>query len=1076
MVINCSPLIEMRALLFFLLVVVAFQSYSQVPVIQKFEPTNTFPLDTILISGAGFDATKTNLEVWFNAVEGEIISSTVSSIEVVVPMEARASNIEVIHKTSRLSGKSIEKFIPTFEGSNTFAVSNFVNEKTIEVSEELWDLCTCDFDGDGRPDVATSKFEPSPFPTPTNVSVTRNTSSPGAINFDPFINLTTNFPTDNIICGDLQGDGLPEMIATRAGQNKYTLHVWKNQSTVGNISFAANITLQLPLSTYSATRMAIRDLNRDGKPEIIVTNAANAEVYIFINQSSAGNLSFTSTVVDIKVASTDDLKTYDIDVQDFDNDGLPDLAVNQYRTSDLYILRNESQGSIDFAEPQKITVPGNFNRIASGDFNNDGLMDIVMTNYAQHRAEVLINKTVSPTFSFNAPIQLSTSLSPWGVETADVNGDHNVDLIVTNINTNPVDATQLRVNVFLNNGAATPVFTRSDITTPQPTRNLKVNDFDGDGKPDIAFTGFNETTDLSQLSFMRNRNCHQARIINEETEFCNPKVTRLQAVPAGNVTFAWEKDGVATGGNSSFIDISVAGTYEVTVTGELGTCVTTDQITMVLKTGAAPAIPNITANTPLCAGQTLNLSSTTPGMSQYIWTGPNGFAPTPSATASTSRSAMTTANAGEYTLQVKAGDGCLSHLATTIVEVSDVTDFVISSSVSGMLCTGSSTTLSINNLPGHTYQWRKNGAATGDTGTSVTVNQDGAYTVFITNTNIASCSGLTDPFDLIVLTAPVASFTVNATLCKGVAASFTNTSQVDSRPTPVYTWNFGDSQGSFDTNPTHVYNPVTTPANFSPALTVSYESVSGCTDSENAPVSVVSATVPTIISNSLKVCPDNVAELSVAAGFTVVQWSTTETTSTIQAPAGSYTVTTLDANGCEAEGAFVLENYVAPVLTVSSRRSSIVSGDTTLLEASGAETYLWSPATALVDAAMATSSAPVAMPSSTTTFTVTGTSSEADGSCTGEGEVTVTVTNQGAFFPLAFSPNGDGDNEVWEITGNDPDCLMTIFDGRGRRIFEKKSENWDGTFDGKPVPEGTYYYVYGCPNAKPVTGTVLVFR
>jgi gliding motility-associated-like protein len=129
-----------------------------------------------------------------------------------------------------------------------------------------------------------------------------------------------------------------------------------------------------------------------------------------------------------------------------------------------------------------------------------------------------------------------------------------------------------------------------------------------------------------------------------------------------------------------------------------------------------------------------------------------------------------------------------------------------------------------------------------------------------------------------------------------------------------------------------------------------------------------------------------------------------------------------------------------------------------------------------VDAAMATSSAPVAMPSSTTTFTVTGTSSEADGSCTGEGEVTVTVTNQGAFFPLAFSPNGDGDNEVWEITGNDPDCLMTIFDGRGRRIFEKKSENWDGTFDGKPVPEGTYYYVYGCPNAKPVTGTVLVFR
>jgi gliding motility-associated-like protein len=56
---------------------------------------------------------------------------------------------------------------------------------------------------------------------------------------------------------------------------------------------------------------------------------------------------------------------------------------------------------------------------------------------------------------------------------------------------------------------------------------------------------------------------------------------------------------------------------------------------------------------------------------------------------------------------------------------------------------------------------------------------------------------------------------------------------------------------------------------------------------------------------------------------------------------------------------------------------------------------------------------------------------------------------------------------------------MNIFDGRGRKIYEVKGypiEGWDGSYDGKEVPAGTYYYVFSCPDLPPATGSVLVVR
>lgn len=62
-----------------------------------------------------------------------------------------------------------------------------------------------------------------------------------------------------------------------------------------------------------------------------------------------------------------------------------------------------------------------------------------------------------------------------------------------------------------------------------------------------------------------------------------------------------------------------------------------------------------------------------------------------------------------------------------------------------------------------------------------------------------------------------------------------------------------------------------------------------------------------------------------------------------------------------------------------------------------------------------------------------------------------------------ITPDGDGINDTWKLAHleDNPDCEVWIFDRSRGQIFYSKGydEPWDGTYEGKPVPEGSYYYV-----------------
>ena len=158
---------------------------------------------------------------------------------------------------------------------------------------------------------------------------------------------------------------------------------------------------------------------------------------------------------------------------------------------------------------------------------------------------------------------------------------------------------------------------------------------------------------------------------------------------------------------------------------------------------------------------------------------------------------------------------------------------------------------------------------------------------------------------------------------------------------------------------------------------------------------------------------------------------------------------------------------------------TIISGDLVQLQATGSSgsTYVWTPATGLSAANLLR---PNASPTATTTYTLRQTTAQG---CISQDEMTVTVLS--CVDPMvAFTPNGDGINDRWLVTNNQ--CLKTakveVFNRYGNKVFEDAdyTNQWDGTYKGKPLPDGTYYYVvtYTLVNGKPtyIKGNVTILR
>ncbi|GIV42551.1 MAG: hypothetical protein KatS3mg034_1861 [Vicingaceae bacterium] len=293
--------------------------------------------------------------------------------------------------------------------------------------------------------------------------------------------------------------------------------------------------------------------------------------------------------------------------------------------------------------------------------------------------------------------------------------------------------------------------------------------------------------------------------------------------------------------------------------------------------------PTASSNSPICAGQTLNLTGGPNGMSSYSWTGPNGFS---SNLQNPSIPNATTAASGTYTLTVTNGFGCSASTTTNVV-VNPLPNPNPSSN--SPICAGQ--TLNLFSAGGFTsYSWTgPNSFSSNVQNPSIpnaTTAASGTYTVTVTGSN-----GCTNSASTNVTVNPVPSVSVaNDTVCLGQNGTLT---AVVSPSGGTYSW----SPGGYTTQTINVTVTSTTTFN------VTYTLSTGC--SNTASGTIVVYPNPTVQVNDTVTCAGQPVTLTANVnppGGSFL-WSNGQTTQSITvAPTtpSTYTVTYTDPNGCSA--------------------------------------------------------------------------------------------------------------------------------------------------------------------------------
>ncbi|HUE23965.1 MAG TPA: FG-GAP-like repeat-containing protein [Bryobacteraceae bacterium] len=247
-------------------------------------------------------------------------------------------------------------------------------------------------------------------------------------------------------------------------------------SALPSAAFAAGVTYTAGVNPMG---IAVGDFNLDGWPDLVVANddtnsGSTDSVSVFLNN---GNGTFAAAQ-NYQV----DTGTTGVGVGDFNGDGIPDLVVVSATSQRLTVMQGNGNGTFT-AGTQHFSAGTSPVRLAVADFNGDGAIDIAVVNKSSNNVSVLLG---NGNLTFQNAVNYPVGTTPYAVTVGDFNLDGIPDLAVSNEGSN-------NVTILLGNGNGTFQPGVSYPVGASPSY-LAIADLNGDGKPDLVVANTNSNT------------------------------------------------------------------------------------------------------------------------------------------------------------------------------------------------------------------------------------------------------------------------------------------------------------------------------------------------------------------------------------------------------------------------------------------------------------------------------------------------------------------------------------------------------------------------------------------------------
>ncbi len=522
------------------------------PVISSFAPLSGPVGTTVTLTGSNFNATPSNNVVFFGSVMAPVTAASTGSLTVNAPASSTFQYISVTDITTGLTAYSLKQFSVTFTCATSLSTSSFASR--LDFSSGVGSgsgsktTAIADFDGDGRPEIASSN-------TFSQVSVLQNNCTNQVLSFDRKLDLSAINGTYRVATGDLDGDGKLDLLVGSTSPN--TVSIYRNTSTLGNTSFAARIDMATTAQPYS---IAVVDLDGDGKPDMGVSAFSSSPLIIYRNTSSIGSISFAAPLV--FPSGPDPLNAA---IGDLDGDNKPDIAVTA--GTSIEVSRNTSTlGSISF-DP-KIQFPTGLQPygVAIGDIDADGKKDLVSANYNSNTVSILRNLSTSGSLNFATKVDFPTGSKPYCVAIANIDGDGKLDVAVVNSTANTFSIIKNTSTIGVVSFAA-----KIDYACGINPVYISISDLDNDEKPDVVISLAGVDMPLSVYKNLLCETVPQPPAISSFSPVSGPAGTTVSIVgtnfnplPSGNlVYFGAEKAYVSAATTTTLtVTVPIGATYE----------------------------------------------------------------------------------------------------------------------------------------------------------------------------------------------------------------------------------------------------------------------------------------------------------------------------------------------------------------------------------------------------------------------------------------------------------------------------------------------------------------------------------